>query len=508
MTRLMSLMEAHSAEDLRSGRANRTNETVGGGPICHELRNVRVNDHLLGPVLWLVCKLWPKKTFGHFPISSAEDAEKVAGLLFIPSGVFDSVRSLSKARMKSEKFCWRRQYMREPLQAADYACPQDINISIASDVLEVDDYEQIQEGSWSCKESEEVPGKACACGRSDLPSFRLDDIESLPDKARARIHSVPNGCDMVSMGQCYGECPYGFSPALVTGKFRPVCSTDCKESNHPVSCGFGCANTAGNCAKVTGQQVASVMRAVSQVAAMVTGHPQIHVLVDSLISLVEFTVTLLAKIIKLVARTWKGIQAGNKKLGVALAIFQFAAEIGLEVMGDMYQMKDKFHNVLQLFMGLINGEWKFGLNLGVIANAFMTNAHSVILVGSQLANAFVWPKCGVATATAVFSIDNVGDYRLRGEWMVQGAHSGRPRYTKIGDPMARIEWSQSRRAWRAYYDSSLFGVGRATLYICKDNDPSVPLLGWKTDKGMEPAPFLNEIVANHHDDDYDRGSSV
>lgn len=481
------------------GSRSRTNETVGGGPICHELRKVRVNGHKLGPVLWLVCKLWPKM-FGHFPLTSAEDAEKLAVLLFMPSGVYDSVRSVSKARMKSEKFCWRRQYMREPLQPADYTCPADINISIAPDVLEVDDYEQMTEGKWSCNESVEIPGKPCACHRSDLPNVNLEDLESLPDKARARIHSVPNGCDMVSMGSCYGECPYGFSPALVTGKFRPVCSTDCGESHHPVSCGFGCANTAGNCARATGQQIASVMKAVSQVAAMVTGHPQIHVLVDALISLVEFTVTLLAKVIKLAARTWKGLSAGNKKLGVALAIFQFSAEIGLEVMGDMYQMKEKFGNVLQLIMSLINGEWKFGLNLGVIANAFMSNAHSVILVGSQLASAFVWPKCGVATATAVFSIENVGDYRLRGEWMVQGAHSGRPRYTLIGDPKARIEWSDSRGAWRAYYDSSLFGVGRATLYMCDDNYPSVPMLGWKVDKGMAPAPFLNEIVANHHND--------
>merc|ERR1711920_513605 len=133
-----------------------------------------------------------------------------------------------------------------------------------------------------------------------------------------------------------------------------------------------------------------------------------------------------------------------------------------------------------------------GVNLDKISSILKQFGGSELFVGFQLVEAFERPKCEVADTAAVFTITDVGDDRLKGQWKRQGSHRDRPRYTLVRDSsdpnVPTIHWSKHNQ-WRAFVDNGRHWW-RTTLYINKADQQIVPLKGWVVEKGASPAPTL------------------
>jgi len=132
------------------------------------------------------------------------------------------------------------------------------------------------------------------------------------------------------------------------------------------------------------------------------------------------------------------------------------------------------------------------------------------LVGSRVkSDSFCWRHNVkreelALTEKLAFVMEDIGDTRARGNWSftVNDMHSGRKRYRKMGDSKWIIEWSNSRKAWRIFYDNTYTGHRRKSLYESKEDTDSVPEEGWMVCPdciGSQPLPKLNLMESTEED---------
>lgn len=317
---------------------------------------------------------------------------------------------------------------------------------------------------------------------------------------REEVSAVPSGCDMVSWKKCYDRCHEGYEPLPLTGGFRPICQTKCSESHHHIDCGYGCVNRVSSCVNAVVEQVGAVVKSVSKVISIVSGQQLLYAIFDALVSLVEFVVTTLPKLVDFFRSAWdklgRKLHAGEEQVGIILALVQLASEgaseAGSSFIRPFLEMKESVRQIPGMFQALLGAEWNWGIDLDKVSSILGQFKASEIGLGFKLVKAFSKPKCEVADRTPFFSITKVGDKRLKGTWMRQGSHLGRPSYSLIRDSdnsfVPTIHWSKNKY-WRAFVDNKWYW-GRQTLYINRDGKETFPLKGWEVSEGALPAPTL------------------
>merc|ERR1719416_349197 len=78
----------------------------------------------------------------------------------------------------------------------------------------------------------------------------------------------------------------------------------------------------------------------------------------------------------------------------------------------------------------------------------------------EVARAFAYAKCELATDEVAFTIENVGDQRLIGAWTQDGSTNGKPRYRVVRDRTNTVmEWSRRSGSWAIWYMDRSFGRG-------------------------------------------------
>lgn len=312
------------------------------------------------------------------------------------------------------------------------------------------------------------------------------------------VSAVDSACHMTSGKTCYKQCPLGFEPLPLTGGFRPICQTECTASNHHIPCGFGCANRVSSCVDAVVTQIGTVVKAVSRVVSLFVGLPGVVDFFDALLSLVDFAITTLPKLIGFFKNAWDEwnglgeLQSGEKTVGVIITLMELATEAKSSFISTFLEMHESAKEIPKMFTELLEAEWDWGLDLDKISSIFEQFKPSDFLLGMKLVEAFNFPKCDVADRTPKFSITHIGDPRFIGQWMEQGVHLGRPRYRLINDTqdaeVPMIHWS-SKNYWRAYIDNDWHWY-RTTYYTNPKNTSTPPSDGWELDQGAEPAPTL------------------
>jgi hypothetical protein len=249
------------------------------------------------------------------------------------------------------------------------------------------------------------------------------------------------------------------------------------------------------------EQIGSVVRAVSSVIGLVAGVPNIADIFDALVSLVEFVVTTLPKLIEFFENMWnklsQKLEPGEKEVGIIFTLIEIAKEASSSFVGKFLEMHETVKQIPRMFKELLDAEWGWGLNLDVISGILEQFKGEEILLGFKMVDAFKRPKCEVVDMTPVFNITQSGDARFIGQWIEQGSHLEKPRYRLMDsrfDPYTpMIHWS-SKGYWRAYVDNDEHW-GRVTLYTNSQDTDTPPANGWEVSKGSDPAPTLNLMVS-------------
>mmetsp|Transcript_111784 Transcript_111784/g.316483 ORF Transcript_111784/g.316483 Transcript_111784/m.316483 type:complete len:645 (-) Transcript_111784:9-1943(-) len=110
-------------------------------------------------------------------------------------------------------------------------------------------------------------------------------------------------------------------------------------------------------------------------------------------------------------------------------------------------------------------------------------------------------QCVAPGPALKFEVSGCSESRANGWWVQGGNHSGRPRYTKAGDPDVIMEWSQSRGVWRLFIDKKSLGLkrllgatrvrgGRTTLYHSTADQSTLPVFGWEPVHGTGDTPSV------------------
>jgi len=262
----------------------------------------------------------------------------------------------------------------------------------------------------------------------------------------------------------------------------------------------GCANSAYACWGTVTEQIGSVVRAVSRVISLVPGVPNLANIFDALVSVVEFAVTTIPKLIKFFDKAWKklgSLTQGEKDVAVIFTLIELAKEASSSFLDKFLGMHETVKQIPLMFKELLDAEWSWGLNLDVISGILEKFGGEDILLGFKMVEAFKRPKCEVVDMTPVFNITKIGDTRFIGQWVEQGSREDKPRYRLMDDRMDPftpiIHWS-NKKVWRAFVDNANHR-GRVTLYTNSQDTETPPSDGWEVDKGAYPAPTLNLMAA-------------
>jgi len=232
---------------------------------------------------------------------------------------------------------------------------------------------------------------------------------------------------------------------------------------------------------------------VGHAAAFMYGNPAIQTTVDAVVGVAEFSLTVLTKLVQAGRATWGKMKRLEGEATVLIAFVQFIIESGKGLYDDILELQGVFSSAMQLVLELMDADWTLIGDFHYIGERILEHGSQILLTLYQLIKAFVWPLCKEADETVKFTLSNAGDTRLHGPWMERGSHSGKPRYTKIGDEHTILEWSRSRLAWRAMVDDTWFGFNRATLYQSGEQTPEVPVKGWEAHVGAEPVPTFHVL---------------
>lgn len=350
---------------------------------CSDLRNLTFRGQDWTDVVQTVCNSWPSGIFGDFPVDQVQDVEEIVNKLFDTGGLWDQFNELFTKG--NDAYCLRREVTRTLMvtAAAESTCPPTLDEDILEEMPgETNDNKELLEGSWACASSS-APDK-CNCRRRD-------DLDSL-DIMEVEIASRPSGCKMVHAGKCYGDCPRGYRPTFLKGWFRPVCTSVCAETNHPVTCGVGCANSRSSCISVILRQTREVVVSASKVAAFFTAGTAglfLASAVEQVVKVAEFGFNVLSEVLLTVDAAYKTFSREKAELATMITIFQTLVAAGSEISKNIGQFVTAISSSSKLILQLLDAQfgWK-NVNLGWIANAIMKNGAAALDGAFNIIKAF------------------------------------------------------------------------------------------------------------------------
>jgi len=263
----------------------------------------------------------------------------------------------------------------------------------ATRVLNLIDYVAAEGGLWDklldLRKSREKNEKFC---------FRKEELRTV----------VPSNCEMTFNGTCYGACPSGYQPAGLTSAFAPVCTSVCSATYHPVGCGFGCANTFGNCLRTVSDQVTSVVTAIGRVSSYVFANPAIALVAEQVVEVVSFALTSLLDIVGYAKQIREAIDAGEQQVALVIMIFQILYESGL--VQNLQLLSSMIGDTGKAIVELVEGGFSWRLpNLDRIADILLTNGVEILGSLYEVTKAFMYPRCEKAGLDAIFSLEDIAD---------------------------------------------------------------------------------------------------
>jgi len=307
-------------------------------------------------------------------------------------------------------------------------------------------------------------------------------------------------CEMTSGGVCYGKCPVGYRPGLLSGIFGPACTTGCSATTHTVSCGFGCATSRRQCARTILDQVSQVASGVGQAASFLTGSDKIANAVDAILNLAEFFLSALPTIIDAVTGAMNIIRDNEEGVMVAVILYEYLVEVAPEVGETAQAIRDAIQEFSQIIGNLAMEKRETGrVSVRRIVREILDHGESYLDLAVKVTKAFTYAKCAVS-ANVAFTIETVGDDRLMGPWIQRGDMNGKPKYIVAGDRSTIIEWvnSPSPGRWVMFSDNWWSGVlGRRYLYESKVASSDYPSEGWTTIRGALPTPEFVPFSPSH-----------
>jgi len=458
-------------------------------------------------VVQSACLFWPPQ-FGKFPVNTTTALTGLVEQVFQPGGIWDRTSALFTRY--NDDYCLRKETTRIEITsvADENSCPNTIDEEVLDEDPRLQDPEdnttlkELIDGRWACEKDADPsdPEYQCKCSRRDVQKARPTDL-TMPVVS---IASRPSGCKMVHRGKCYGDCPAKFRPTWLKGWFRPVCTLVCADSNHPVTCGVGCASSRRACVGVILNMVKQVALAASKVAAFVLTGPAGLAVAETVVSVVkvaEFGFNVLVGILDVIDITWTTFRREEAQLATLIGIFQVVQVHAKEIFKNIAEFNQAMSASTQLLLTLIDAEfgWK-DLNLGWITNSILQYGGSALQGAFQVVSSFAYRECTPASDEVIFTVEQIGDDRFIGPWRQQGMANGKKAYRLLSNPSKTLmEWSSRHKTWSFwYYDKSFgrgwwfgwAGFGWRELYYSKTPSDDFPKSGWRKDEGALPLPEL------------------
>lgn len=469
---------------------------------CSDFVNVSVRGKDYTNVVKTVCNFWPVSQFGPFPMQTVVATKDLLQNVFNEGGMWDQFMALMGE--KNEKYCLRQEVTRtlatSLLESGEEVkeCPEVLSTEILEEMPgETTSHADLLDGYWACGNHTDAHPTSCQCTRRDQ---LVDDIVY----PAVSIASRPVNCHMVQNGVCYGACPAGYRPTFLIGWFRPVCTSVCASTNYPVTCGIGCANTRSDCVAIIMNQVKEVAIAASKVASFFIGGVAgvaLHSTVESVVRVAEFAFNVLSKVLVLATEAFKQFAREQAGMATLVTLYQTLVDAVTDIGKDWVAFQPIVSQTVKLFTQLIDAEFGWtNVDLGWISGVVMKNGVEALAGAYQVAKAFAFQRCELATNEVAFSIEQIGDLRVIGAWSQDGSTNGKPRYRLIRDRANTVlEWSRRGTSWSIYYLDKSFGrgswfgwmgLGWRELYRTFSDSPEFPRTGWLRNEGPLPLPHL------------------
>lgn len=287
-------------------------------------------------------------------------------------------------------------------------------------------------------------------------------------------------------GVCYGECPWGFKRSLLTGRFAPVCTSACGESQYSFPCGFGCSAGLGSCLDNLKDQVGELTRFLGDVAELTFGNESIGEVVEKVTYIAEFFMQVLPQLVKKGKEFWAGVRDDEAEVALVITLMQYISELGL--FEDEFEvLRDNIGEILEVVQKLVKNSFKWEeVNMDAVKEVLKSATVKLLdsLVG--VTKTFLYKRCEPAESNVHFSIDNAGDHDVLGLWIQEGTENGKPRFELRSKSSVSLVWRE--KSWQIRAPRLL--VARQTLYQADVDSPMPPAEGWRVAKGDAPAPEI------------------
>lgn len=372
---------------------------------CSELKDIQFRGRNPGPYLQLVCENWPA-AWGTFPAKTVLQANGLVDFTFKDGGIYDQVKNMVGERLESGAFCWKSNLERFLIEPERVTCP---DVFYFEPSLQVEP-KNASDGAWTCEKPchnicgssinlGEAHTKFCKCRSTYRPVMNAGP--RAPWELRERvIPATYQGCGAVRHGKCYSECPAGYEPSYIMGRFLPVCTTSCAHTGKPANCGFGCATSAEECSNTVAEQVGQVVSTVGKTVSFLTGNPGLALTVDALASVVTFAFTVVRRIVSQVVTALWGKSLADQKAAVLTALLGLVA--GEDFKGSLQELRGHYAEFLKL-MGEIAtafASWKLSTIKELTESVLARGVGGIVQIYKVL-QAFVWPSCNTATTSEV-----------------------------------------------------------------------------------------------------------
>jgi len=296
-------------------------------------------------------------------------------------------------------------------------------------------------------------------------------------------------CKMEVNGTCYGECPRGYKPGSLLGLFRPVCTTICADSFHDIPCGFGCSTSRLGCLQTIVDQIGTVAKEITRAAGFITGNVAVAALADKVITIVEFMVEVLPKILIAIKNVYKYVNKGMKELAFFMLLFQFVSEFYPYGYNDqnMWKLRENLEPVMKYVLEIVSGDLNNIIDLSVIRNTIVEHGDAILDSIKIITKAFEYPKCGEMARATMFTIEEAGEEETVGSWVKFYEANKRPRYVLSTNNSKYIMEYSKKKEWRLQGPTNWVGM-RKTLYKNPVENSDYPLAGWVAQDGTLPVP--------------------
>jgi hypothetical protein len=302
---------------------------------------------------------------------------------------------------------------------------------------------------------------------------------------------VSNNCEMESNGVCYGKCAYGFKPASLTGRFRPVCSSVCGATDFPVSCGFGCSSTRLSCATTLFNQVSSVAQGVGRVVEFVSGDDRIVKVIDGVLTFSEFLIGVLPSLIDAVKKGIDIVTDAESGAMALILLFKYIQEIAPEIGETVQSIKEAFEELADIIGSLAQERINTGsISVSSVVREILEHGDRILDYTVKLTKAFSFGRCAVATRDVAFTVEEVGEEAFSGPYIQQGTKNGHPYYHQQLNTGVAVEYRSA--GWAMSQVGYLYNSVR---YQSSETGFDYPVEGWYASSNSveRPTPDVVEV---------------